>query len=667
MNQAELDGMVMSTLATFDNPIIDEYDRDEMEMLEEFEVVDGNNVPEPKNLWDYPCFDDVSGWMENDTSAGHRRNNSSSDNNLICEGKTFDSKEDAIYAAQRFSVLTQVEFSTYKSDHHRIILICRDGANSCPWRILIAKKKGSSVWEVTTSRGDHTCTSDIIPKDNMHLTKDFIALEIKRVMTEQVRYTARQIMGLVSDKFGYQIKYLKAWQAKEAAMKMLFGDWKKSFSDLPAYMQALVDSNPGTIVLWSKSEGENNVMTIDRVFWAFAPAISAFRHCRPVICIDGTHMYGRYNGKLLVAMGLDANNQLVPLAFALVESENNESWRWFMRCIRIGVTQRDGLCVISDRHNGILHAMNEPEWTEPRAYHRFCSRHVASNFNTKVKNVTLKKTFSTATHQNQLKKFVRHYGELKDELKNNTSALSWLESIRKEKWCLAYDEGGRRWGSLTTNASESFNHALRAARDLPVCALVHFTFKQSNAYFCARREQYRNTTSLFMPEIDGVLNKYRDRAAFHKVEMYDREHGEYQVTTGRHHHTHNVNLSARKCSCGKWQAFHYPCSHVLAVCKMENLSHLQFVASEYTVAAYNATWSYKFYPVPDKDCWQPYEGPAHIPNSAYRRMKRGRNPTKRRRNEMDQGSQGQTSSQRVQKCSKCRGMGHNKKTCTFII
>ncbi|KAL9684758.1 hypothetical protein QQ045_022199 [Rhodiola kirilowii] len=283
------------------------------------------------------------------------------------------------------------------------------------------KEKGFFGVEVTTSRGDHTCTSDIIPKDNMHLTKEFIALEIKRVITEQVRYTARQIMGLVSDKFGYQIKYLKAWQAKETAMKMLFGDWKKYFSDLPTYMQALVDSNPGTVVFWSKSEGEHNVMTIDRVFWAFAPAISAFRHCRPVICIDGTHMYGR--------------------------------------------------------HNGFLHAMNEPEWTEPRAYHCFCSRHLASNFNTKVKNVTLKKTLSTAAHQNQLRKFVRRYGELKDELKNNASALYWLEGIRKEKWCLAHDEGGRRWGSMTTNASESFNHALRAARDLPVCALVHFTFK----------------------------------------------------------------------------------------------------------------------------------------------------------------------------------------------
>ncbi|KAL9663856.1 hypothetical protein QQ045_019249 [Rhodiola kirilowii] len=105
--------------------------------------------------------------------------------------------------------------------------------------------------------------------------------------------------------------------------------------------------------------------------------------------------------------------------------------------------------------------------------------HLASNFNTKVKNVTLKKTLSTAAHQNQLRKFVRHYGELTDELKNNTSALYWLEGIKKEKWCLAHDEGGRRWGSMTTNASESFNHALRAARDLPVCALTHETRKKS--------------------------------------------------------------------------------------------------------------------------------------------------------------------------------------------
>ncbi|KAL9671951.1 hypothetical protein QQ045_009525 [Rhodiola kirilowii] len=48
-------------------------------------------------------------------------------------------------------------------------------------------------------------------------------------------------------------------------------------------------------------------------------------HCRPILSIDGTHMYGKYDGKLLVACSLDANNGVLPVTFALVESENTSS------------------------------------------------------------------------------------------------------------------------------------------------------------------------------------------------------------------------------------------------------------------------------------------------------------------------------------------------------
>jgi hypothetical protein len=44
-----------------------------------------------------------------------------------------------------------------------------------------------------------------------------------------------------------------------------------------------------------------------------------------VFSIDGTFLIGKYQGTLLIAIGCDANNMLVPLAFALVEKENNDS------------------------------------------------------------------------------------------------------------------------------------------------------------------------------------------------------------------------------------------------------------------------------------------------------------------------------------------------------
>ena len=60
-------------------------------------------------------------------------------------------------------------------------------------------------------------------------------------------------------------------------------------------------------------------------FWAFGPCIRGFRHYRLVISIDATHLYGKYKGKLLIAMATDGNNEVYPLVFAIVESESTET------------------------------------------------------------------------------------------------------------------------------------------------------------------------------------------------------------------------------------------------------------------------------------------------------------------------------------------------------
>ena len=66
--------------------------------------------------------------------------------------------------------------------------------------------------------------------------------------------------------------------------------------------------------------GKNpNEEIFQRVFWAFTPSIQGFTHCRPILSIDGTHLYGKYKRTLLIAIGCDGNNQLFPLAFAIIE------------------------------------------------------------------------------------------------------------------------------------------------------------------------------------------------------------------------------------------------------------------------------------------------------------------------------------------------------------
>jgi hypothetical protein len=58
--------------------------------------------------------------------------------------------------------------------------------------------------------------------------------------------------------------------------------------------------------------------------------VEAFKHCCDVLSIDGTFFTGKYECTILIVIGIDADRQLVPLAFAIVEKENSDSWSWFL-------------------------------------------------------------------------------------------------------------------------------------------------------------------------------------------------------------------------------------------------------------------------------------------------------------------------------------------------
>jgi hypothetical protein len=54
--------------------------------------------------------------------------------------------------------------------------------------------------------------------------------------------------------------------------------------------------------------------------------VAGFTHCIPIVSVDATFLIGKYKGTLMVVISMTAENQLLPLAFVLVEGENNESW-----------------------------------------------------------------------------------------------------------------------------------------------------------------------------------------------------------------------------------------------------------------------------------------------------------------------------------------------------
>ncbi|KAL0380947.1 UNVERIFIED_CONTAM: hypothetical protein Sangu_0159000 [Sesamum angustifolium] len=192
-------------------------------------------------------------------------------------------------------------------------------------------------------------------------------------------YDIKFVQQNVKDRFGFEISYHKAWQSLKAAREQVYGTWESSVKKLPRFMAFLQKLNPGTVVEWLNLETDRpGVQMLHYVFWAFRPCIEGFRSCRNVISVDGTHLYTKYKHKLLVAVTLDANQQVLPLAFALVDEESLASWRWFLQMLAKHLLPNDDdrVCLISDRHSGLISAINYvPAFKFPRGVHRFCLRH----------------------------------------------------------------------------------------------------------------------------------------------------------------------------------------------------------------------------------------------------------------------------------------------------
>ncbi|CAN7042064.1 unnamed protein product, partial [Brassica oleracea var. botrytis] len=67
------------------------------------------------------------------------------------------------------------------------------------------------------------------------------------------------------------------------------------------------------------------------LFLVFGASIDGFKKLDRVLVIDGTHLGGKYKGVLLTASGHDANFQIFPLAYDIVDSEDTEAWTWFLQ------------------------------------------------------------------------------------------------------------------------------------------------------------------------------------------------------------------------------------------------------------------------------------------------------------------------------------------------
>ncbi|XP_016205950.1 uncharacterized protein LOC107646269 [Arachis ipaensis] len=179
--------------------------------------------------------------------------------------------------------------------------------------------------------------------------------------------------------------------------------------------------------------GSADTIMFHRIFWTFSPCVKAFKHCKPLISIDDTHLYSKYGRTLLMAISQDGNANILPIAFAVVEGETKDGWSFFLSYLWQHVTPQPGILVISDRHKSIDGALNVEGrlWKPPHAFQAFCTRHIAANFMTHFKNKDLKKVLVNAAYSKSQHEFTHYFGRLRSK---NVAITNWLEEMLRPQW-----------------------------------------------------------------------------------------------------------------------------------------------------------------------------------------------------------------------------------------
>ncbi|XP_058726882.1 uncharacterized protein LOC131598284 [Vicia villosa] len=256
------------------------------------------------------------------------------------------------------------------------------------------------------------------------------------------------IMEKTQQKWNVGINITLAYRAKTKAIDIVDGSFREQYKRIHDYAHELLRANSSSTV---------------------KACNDSFFKCRHIIGLNGCFLKGYYGGQILAAIGRDPNDQMMPIAFAVVEGETKDYSSWFLELVISdlgGPRIRKTYTFISDQQKGLLPALEE---LLPQVDQRFCVRHLYNNFRKKFPGAKLKELMwkaATASYNNAFEKAML-------EMKGvNENAFKHLIKLPAKYWSKAFFKPYPLCDALVNNMSEAFNYVFMTSRAKPIITML---------------------------------------------------------------------------------------------------------------------------------------------------------------------------------------------------
>ena len=241
---------------------------------------------------------------------------------------------------------------------------------------------------ITSIDMNHTCGASRERRKRNYRTKDIADVSECLGLYEPTRKkegNAKQFIQITKKATGVTMKKGQAALAIRSKSNETIEAQIGQYMLIPSLLKAYESADPNGTFLCEDRECPWNselrqfvraylCLSIAKHFWSNAGI-------RLVVC-DGTFTKSRgFKHIILIAVTYDGNNQVVILAFAIVDAENAENWVWFKQCLDDDFPGYD--IWMSDADKGITSnafalSMSQSDGV-PFLLSRSCARHLAEN------------------------------------------------------------------------------------------------------------------------------------------------------------------------------------------------------------------------------------------------------------------------------------------------
>eukprot|EP00257_Ricinus_communis_P026965 XP_025014379.1 uncharacterized protein LOC112535866 [Ricinus communis] len=422
---------------------------------------------------------------------------------------------------------------------------CKKRCQFFIWAYLLNSNKqkcrSSQPISLTTVQERHTIGSELIPS-----------------------WAIQWIIQAVKEDCGVEVSKLKAWRARNVALRFINGDETKQLSSLHDYKLELLRSNPGSTIVFGLNEGVFNSMYV-----CFAALREGFKFCRPFISSDGCWLKGVFGGQLLTTVGLDAND-----------------------CIYSVVWQK-----------GLIPAIEE---LFPNSEHRFYVKHVHNNFRKKFNSLGLKELVWNATRASYVQIFQRIMEKFASA---SHQGHNYMNSISSHHWSRSHFRTDAKCDMLLNNLCECFNNFILNARSKVVIAMNDVIRTKLMKRIHKNRDAMKRVASAYCPKILKELEKSEEFYWMFTTEWSGGERFQVVGPGGQF----IIDKQEMTCTCRRWDLTGILCCHAVCAIWYNNKNPEFYIHDFYKVETYLKCYSHVINPTTSKEFWPKATAPPVLP------------------------------------------------------